>query len=291
MIQIVNLSFSYGPNLPLALGDVNLTIGAGEYLAIVGANGCGKTTLIRHLNALLVPTRGQVLVNGLDTGIPRNRREVRRLVGMIFQSPDNQIVGMTVEEDVAFGPGNLGLPPAELRRRVERSLDMVGLSGLEARAPHTLSGGQKQLLAIAGILAMDPKVIVLDEPTSSLDPAGRRMVHDLLSKLNQAGITIIHVTQDMNEAAQSERVLVMHRGQIAADGPPREVLSRVEWLRTVGLEAPRITQLMDYLRKAGLDVDGGILDETEAGEAIAAYFARLGLTPDANQPGRVDTHE
>lgn len=291
MIQINNLSFSYGPGQPPALSNLSLTVGAGEYLAVIGANGCGKTTLIRHLNALLVPTTGQVLVNGLDTGLPRNRREVRRLVGMIFQSPDNQIVGMTVEEDVAFGPGNLGLTPAELRRRVDRSLAAVGLAGLEARAPHTLSGGQKQMLAIAGILAMDPKVIVLDEPTSSLDPAGRGMVHDLLRKLNRAGITIIHVTQDMDEAAQADRVLVVHRGQIAADGSPREVLTRVEWLKTVGLEAPRITRLMDHLRKAGLDVDGGLLDADEAGLAIAAYFAGHGFTQAPSELGRVDGHE
>ncbi len=290
MIQIANLSYSYGPGQLFALDDVNLTIGAGEYLAVIGPNGCGKTTLIRHLNALLVPTTGQVLVNGLDTALPRNRREVRRLVGMIFQSPDNQIVGMTVEEDVAFGPGNLGLPSVELRQRVDRSLAVVGLAGLEARAPHTLSGGQKQLLAIAGILAMDPKVIVLDEPTSSLDPAGRTMVYDLLKRLKQSGITIIHVTQDMDEAAQAERVLVMHRGQIAAAGSPREVLTRVDWLNTMGLEAPRITQLMNYLRKAGLDVDGGILGAAEASQALAAYFARLGLTAGANQLERDDGH-
>jgi len=268
MIQIEDLTFRYGPGQDPALNHLDLTIRAGEYVAIIGPNGCGKTTLIRHLNALLLPGEGKIRINGLTTSAVQDRKEIRRLVGMIFQSPDNQIVGMTVEEDVAFGPGNLGLPATELRRRVDSALATVGLTGLEERAPYSLSGGQKQLLALAGILAMNPKVIVLDEPTASLDPAAKKVVYDLLRQLHRAGITIIHVTQDMDEAVLAQRVLVMNQGRIAADGPPREVLTRVEWLQGLGLDAPRLTQLLIYLQEAGLEVDAGSFDIAAAGRAI-----------------------
>lgn len=268
MIQIEDLTFRYGPGQDPALNHLDLTIRAGEYVAIIGPNGCGKTTLIRHLNALLLPGEGKIRINGLTTSAVQDRKEIRRLVGMIFQSPDNQIVGMTVEEDVAFGPGNLGLPTAELRRRVDSALATVGLTGLEERTPYSLSGGQKQLLALAGILAMNPKVIVLDEPTASLDPAAKKVVYDLLQHLHRAGITIIHVTQDMDEAVLAQRVLVMNQGRITADGPPREVLTRVEWLKGLGLDAPRLTQLLIYLREAGLEVDAGSFDIAVAGRSI-----------------------
>lgn len=275
MIQVQDLNFTYETGQALALKDLNLQIDKGEYIALIGPNGCGKTTLIRHFNGLLLATAGEVLVKGCNTRAGKNLRVIRSLVGMVFQNPDNQIVGMSVEEDVAFGPGNLGLPPLEVRRRVDHALATVGLTDFAQRAPHTLSGGQKQLLAIAGLLAMDPQIIVLDEPTSSLDPAGKGKILGLLQKFKNQGIGVIHVTQNMEEAALAERVLVMDQGQLIADGSPRDILSRVDWLQALGLAPPRVTELMWQLQLAGEDVNCGIFTVGEACKEISALLAKL----------------
>lgn len=271
MIEIEKLTFAYEDGCPV-LKDLNLNIADGEYISIIGANGCGKTTLIRHLNALLLPSAGEVHVDGLSTMNPKSLQEIRRRVGMIFQNSDNQIVGMSVEEDVAFGPGNLGLPPVEVRRRVDSALETVGLNGFQTRPPHTLSGGQKQLLALAGVIAMDPKIIVLDEPTAALDPAGKRKVLDLLQKLNCQGIGIIHVTHSMDETANAKRVLVMDQGEIIADGSTGEILSRVEWLQALGLAPPRITELMWHLHQRREDVAYDIFSVNDAVDEITALI-------------------
>lgn len=258
MIKISNLTYAYENHVQAALQSIDLEIGEGEYIALIGPNGCGKTTLIRHLNALLLPTGGSVEIDGLNTRSKKQASEIRRRVGMVFQNPDNQIVGMSVEEDVAFGPGNLGLPPIDLRSRVSRSLAEVGLAGFEKRLPYSLSGGEKQLLAIAGLLAMDPKYIVLDEPTSSLDPAGKKMVLELLNRLVVEGISIINVTHDMDEAALADRILVMNNGRLVADGVPDDILSRIEWLKALGLAPPRVAELMWHLQQRGIDLKIGM---------------------------------
>lgn len=276
MICIQNLTFAYSYNEPI-LTDINLDIADGEYIAIIGANGSGKTTLIRHLNALLLPSKGEVLVDGLSTRNPKNLPEIRRRVGMIFQNPDNQVVGMSVEEDVAFGPGNLGLASVEVRKRVDEALEKVGLTDYNTRPPHTLSGGQKQLLALAGVLAMDSKFIVLDEPTASLDPESNRKVLALLQKFNYQGIGIIHVTHNMDELANADRVLVMDQGKLIADGPAGDILSRVEWLKTLGLAPPKVAELMWYLRQRGEDVAEGIFTVNQAGEEIISLLAKKSL--------------
>ncbi|KUG03418.1 hypothetical protein ASZ90_019206 [hydrocarbon metagenome] len=275
MIRIQNLTFAYEADQPPTLKNINLHLNAGEYIALIGPNGCGKTTLIRQLNALLLPSAGEVLVDGLNTRDLKSHREIRSRIGMVFQNPDNQIVGMSVEEDVAFGPGNIGLPAVELRQRVDQALAMVSLSGLEARPPHTLSGGQKQLLAIAGLLAMDPKVIVLDEPTSSLDPAGKNNVLTLLQKLKGQGIGIIHITHSMNEAAMADRVLVMDQGEIIADGRPDDILNQVQWLKSLGLAPPKVTELMWYLQQRGEDVETNIFTPVDAVDEITALLNKL----------------
>ncbi|PKM78793.1 MAG: energy-coupling factor transporter ATPase [Firmicutes bacterium HGW-Firmicutes-15] len=275
IITVQNLTFAYGSiNVP-ALKDLNLVIGEGEYIAIIGPNGCGKTTLIRHLNALLLPSAGEVKVDDLSTRDSNSLLEIRRRVGMVFQNPDNQIVGMSVEEDVAFGPGNLGLPAGEVRRRVDQALETVGLSGLQTRPPHSLSGGQKQLLALAGLLAMDPKIIVLDEPTSSLDPTGKKTVLALLKKLQCQGIGIIHITHSMDEAALADRVLVMDRGELIADGRPGDILSRVEWLKSLGLAPPHITELMWQLQQQGELVSTDSFTIDDAVNEITALLTQL----------------
>jgi len=272
MIRIKDLVFAYDKGKEPVLRGIDLQIEDGSYVALVGPNGCGKTTLLRHLNGLLLPTRGTVLVDGLDTRDPKSLEKIRQRVGMIFQNPDNQIVGMTVEEDVAFGPGNLGLAPAEIRRRVRRSLETVGMVSYAQSPPHALSGGEKRLVAIAGVLAMDPCHIALDEPTSFLDPGGRRRVLGTIKTLNEQGLTVIHVSHDMNEITGADRVLVMDQGRIVLEGTPREVFSRLEQLRDLGLDVPVVTDLFWRLRRTGVDVPPGVLSVKDACWALSALI-------------------
>jgi ABC-type cobalt transport system, ATPase component len=281
MIRIENLTFAYADEQQPVIRNLNLLIREGEYIALIGPNGCGKTTLIRHCNALLQPSSGEVVIDGLNTRNIKAWPEVRSRVGMVFQNPDHQIVGLTVEEDVAFGPGNLGLSSAEIRSRVDSALAAVGLAGFEQRSSHSLSGGQKQLLSIAGLLAMNPKYIVLDEPLSSLDPAGKDCVLKLLQNLHVQGIGIIHVTHSMEEAAQAERVLVMDQGELVADGSRDDILNRVEWLNALGLAPPPITALLWELRQLGENVNSHIYTVQQAAAEISKWLAdaRSGACP------------
>ncbi|NMB98005.1 MAG: energy-coupling factor transporter ATPase [Clostridiaceae bacterium] len=269
IIEINNVSHTYKSgdieNTIEALSNINITIKEGSFVVILGRNGSGKSTLAKLINALILPTEGSVLVNGMDTKDSRYTWEIRRTVGMVFQNPDNQIIGTTVEEDVAFGPENLGVPPAEIVKRVKSSLKVVGLTEFCESAPHLLSGGQKQRVAIAGVLAMRPKCIVLDEATSMLDPIGRKEVMNILQKLNkEEKITIIHITHNMDEAFAAERVVVINNGIIEADGTPKEIFSDVEKIRELGLDVPQVTELLNELEKYGYILPKGILTVDEA---------------------------
>lgn len=240
---------------PTVLSGVDLTIEAGSFVAVLGHNGSGKSTLAKHMNAILLPSGGKVYVGGLDSSNEDLLMDIRRQIGMVFQNPDNQIVASVVEEDVAFGPENLGVPSEEIRSRVDNALQQVGMSQYARHAPHLLSGGQKQRIAIAGVLAMEPRCIVLDEPTAMLDPVGRREVLDTIRSLNrEKKITVILITHHMDEAALADRLIVMHDGHIVADGSPADVFSDVPGLRSLGLEVPEPVALMYELRAAGIDV-------------------------------------
>ena len=249
--------------------DMNLTVEEGTFVAVLGSNGCGKSTLAKHFNSILLPCGGKVWVCGMDTADENKLISVRRNVGMVFQNPDNQIVDNVVEEDVAFGPENLGISSAEIRHRVDKALKQVGMSHYAQHAPHLLSGGQKQRVAIAGIIAMEPKCIVLDEPTAMLDPRGRREVMETITKLNQdKGITVVLITHHMDEAARAQRVVVMHRGKVAADGSPEEVFCQVELLHELGLAAPETVELCYELNKLGFDLPLDRLDEKECAQIL-----------------------
>ena len=262
-IEIQGLEHAYpleGGGQVVALRGVDLTIERGEFLALVGPNGSGKSTLARHLNGLLTPTAGQVWVEGMLTSDAGNLWAVRQRVGMVFQNPDNQLVASTVEEDVAFGPENLGLPPAEIRRRVDEALRTVGLVEYRTHPPQMLSGGQKQLVAVAGALATRPACIAFDEPTSMLDPPGRRQILETIQHLNAAErVTIVLITQSMEEASTARRVVVMEKGQIAMDGPPEEVFGQGERLRAAGLDLPPAVEIAERLRAAGLALPRGLM--------------------------------
>ena len=262
-IEVRGLEYAYsleGGGHVTALQGIDLTIGRGEFVALIGPNGSGKSTLARHFDGLLVPTAGEVRVEGLSTSDPRSLWIVRQRVGLVFQNPDNQLVASTVEEDVAFGPENLALPPQEIRQRVDEALAIVGLASYRTHPPHMLSGGQKQLVAIAGTLATRPACIVFDEPTSMLDPPGRRKVLETIRRLNtREGITVVLITQSMDEAALARRVLVMHAGRIVMDGPPEEIFERGERLRSWGLDLPPAAEIAHGLRERGVRLPAGLL--------------------------------
>ncbi|NLG86351.1 MAG: energy-coupling factor transporter ATPase [Firmicutes bacterium] len=263
MFQLEQVSHLYNggdTEQKIALKDVNLAIAPGEFVAVIGHNGSGKSTLAKHLNALLLPTEGQVLVKGMDTKDPEQLWSIRQTAGMVFQNPDNQIVATAVEEDVAFGPENLGVPPADIRRRVEAALKAVDMWEFRQAAPHLLSGGQKQRIAIAGVLAMHPEALILDEPTAMLDPSGRREVMDTVVRLNrEEGITVVHITHFMEEAVLASRVIVMNDGQIVLDGVPEEVFSHVTELKALGLDVPQVTELALRLSEHNVKLPPGIL--------------------------------
>ena len=279
IIKTENLTFSYPPDegkepVP-ALKGVELAIEQGSFVVILGHNGSGKSTLAKHMNAVLLPGGGTVWVDGMDTSDENLLLEVRRRVGMVFQNPDNQIVANVVEEDVAFGPENLGIPTEELQRRVAAALKAVGMEAFTLHAPHHLSGGQKQRIAIAGVIAMEPACIVLDESTAMLDPLGRREGLDTVQKLNrEKGITIVLITHHIDEAALADRVVVMDSGSVVMDGTPKEILVRVEELQAIGLAAPHTVELLYGLRQDGFDVPLDALGIRECADAIVGSLKK-----------------
>ena len=277
MIETKDLTYTYpapeGETNPPALRGVSVTIEKGSFTVVLGHNGSGKSTFAKHLNAVLLPGGGAVYVEGMDTRDERMLLEIRRRTGMVFQNPDNQIVANVVEEDVAFGPENLGVPTAEIRRRVDDALAAVGMEQFARHAPHLLSGGQKQRIAIAGILAMEPECIVLDEATAMLDPAGRREVIDTVRRLNrERGITVVLITHHMAEAENADRVIVMNDGQVAMDGAPHDVFAQVDRLHELGLAAPDTVELLHLLREAGMDVPLTGLTVDECADTICRAF-------------------
>lgn len=272
IIKTEDLHFSYPAAegvTPVVLDGVSLSIEEGSFVAVLGHNGCGKSTLAKHMNAILLPSGGTVYVDGIDTADDSRLLDIRRAVGMVFQNPDNQIVANVVEEDVAFAPENLGVPPAEIRQRVDDALKAVNMYDHREHAPHLLSGGQKQRVAIAGVIAMQPRCIVLDEPTAMLDPIGRKDVLRTIKELNRTrGVTVVLITHHMDEAAQADRLVVMAKGRVVADGAPKAVFSQVEELRKVGLTVPQTTALLWDLRQEGFDVPLDALSDEECAQAL-----------------------
>lgn len=275
MIEIQNVSYAYEDAAAKALNNVSLTINDGEFVAVVGHNGSGKSTLAKHLNALLLPTEGKVLVDGMDTADETDTLSIRQRVGMVFQNPDNQLVTTIVEEDVAFGPENIGVPGNEIRTRVDRALAAVGMEKYAHSAPNMLSGGQKQRIAIAGMLAMQPKVLVLDEATAMLDPKGRRDIIDLVTKLHREnGITVVMITQYMEEAIGADRVAVMSGGELILEGTPKEVFSQDELLHKHRLDVPVMQQLANRLNARGANLPKSILSVEEMAQAICLSLSK-----------------
>ena len=286
IISVEHLAYTYPgvegtPGIPV-FEDLNLTVQEGSFVAILGTNGCGKSTLAKHFNSILLPTGGKVYVCGIDTSNEDRILTVRRNVGMVFQNPDNQIVANVVEEDVAFGPENLGIASPEIRRRVDSALKQVEMYEYREHAPHLLSGGQKQRVAIAGIIAMEPRCIVLDEPTAMLDPRGRREVIDTIGRLNrEKGITVVLITHHMDEAAKADRVVVLNKGKVATDGTPQQVFAQVELLHSLGLASPETVELCWELNKLGFDLP---LDKLEPEECAQTLYEHLqGLTAGRKQ--------
>lgn len=273
IISIENLCFDYkneeAEEVNHVLKGVSLDIVRGEFVAVLGHNGSGKSTLAKHLNVILTPTSGKVTVDGFDTADENNLFEIRRRVGMVFQNPDNQMVANIVEEDVAFAPENLGVPGEEIRKRVDDALEAVNMSKFAKHAPHMLSGGQKQRIAIAGVLAMEPEIIVLDEPTAMLDPIGRREIMETVKRLNrERNMTVVLITHYMEEAVEADRVIVVDSGLIEFDGTPAEIFPQVERMRGLGLDIPQSTELVYTLRKMGIDIDADVLTVEECIDRI-----------------------
>ena len=272
-IECRDLHFSYGEETGEVLHGVNLDIERGEFVALLGHNGCGKSTMAKLFNGMLVPTSGTVRVDGIDTAVEDTQLDVRRRVGLVQQNPDNQLVAGIVEEDVAFGPENLGVEPGEIRRRVDAALKAVNMYEYREHAPHKLSGGQKQRIAIAGVIAMETQCIVLDEPTAMLDPQGREEVMRTVERLNrEKGITVVLITHHMTEAIRADRVIVMDKGKILTDGTPKQVFTQVELLKAAGLSVPTTTQLIYALNKAGCDLPLDALTTEECAQALCAML-------------------
>ncbi len=267
-IKVEDVSFNYeneeNSTSTKVLSDITMNVNKGEFLALLGHNGSGKSTLAKHFNAMLLPQGGKVFISGMDTQDQKLTYEIRQTVGLVLQNPDNQIIASIVEEDVAFGPENLSLDPSEIRNRVDKALKAVNMYEHRLKAPHKLSGGQKQRVAIAGIIAMQPECIVLDEPTSMLDPRGRKEVIDTIKMLNKKyGITIILITHYMEEAVMADRIIVMDEGKMLMSGKPREVFSKVSTLKAHGLDVPQATDLIERLKEFGFKLPSGVLDEDE----------------------------
>ena len=276
-ISVENLAYTY-PGVEDTPGvavfeDLSLTVEEGSFVAVLGSNGCGKSTLAKHFNSILLPSGGKVYVWGMDTADDERLIQIRKTVGMVFQNPDNQIVANVVEEDVAFAPENLGISSPMIRQRVDNALKLVGMYHYRNHAPHLLSGGQKQRVAIAGVIAMEPKCIVLDEPTAMLDPKGRTEVMETVKRLNsEKGITVILITHHMDEAAQAQRVVVLDKGKVALDGAPREVFSQVEKLHSIGLAAPETVELCNKLNACGFTLP---LDRVNVEECAQVLYETL----------------
>ena len=267
-IVVEGLTYNYEDNQSPALSEVNLEIAEGEFVAIIGTNGSGKSTLAKHFNALLLPTSGKVIVDGMDTSDESNLWKIRSNVGMVFQNPDNQLIAALVEDDIAFGPENLGIAPEEIKRRVDLSLNSVGMLDFKSFAPHKLSGGQKQRIAIAGALALQTKCIVFDEPTAMLDPQGREEVMTTIKKLHAQGMTIIYITHFMEEALNADRIIVMESGRIIKVGTPREIFTDVEGIKKIGLDVPIAAEIAYRLRKHKFNFPKDILNAEELASAL-----------------------
>ena len=268
-IEVRNLGFSYSEEEPKVLDGINLKIEKGSYTAILGHNGCGKSTLAKLLCGILLPNEGQVLVDGMDTADEEKSFEIRKKCGMVFQNPDNQLVASVVEEDIAFAPENLGLPREEIRKRVDDALATVDMTKFAKHSTYKLSGGQKQRIAIAGILAMSPECIVFDEATAMLDPTGRKEIVSAMKRLNkEMGLTVVTITHYMNEAIEADRIIVMNKGEIIDDGTPEEIFSHVEELKSVSLSVPQVTDLLFLLEKEGFDLPRGVLHAMDAADVL-----------------------
>ncbi len=278
IIKSENLTFKYNTNNSSdreALSEVNISVSEGEYLVILGHNGSGKSSLAKHFNAVLLPCGGKIYVDGMDTQNESLLYEIRKTCGMVFQNPDNQIVATITEEDVAFGPENLGIERDEIRTRVDNALKTVGMYHLRNHAPHLLSGGQKQRIAIAGVIAMRPKCIVLDEPTSMLDPAGRRDILAIIDELNKKhGITVILITHHMNEAVKADRIIIMNNGKIELEGTPREIFKQIDLIKKFGLTVPQTVELINELNKTGFNISLENITLDECVDAITAALSR-----------------
>lgn len=275
----VSFQYEYADEAPLTvLKGIDLSVEKGSFVALLGSNGSGKSTLAKHFNAILLPTGGKILVDGMDTVDEDRLYDIRRRVGMVLQNPDNQLVSSIVEEDVAFGPENLGVPPQEIRERVDDALRAVGMYAYRDSAPHKLSGGQKQRVAIAGILAMQPDVLVLDEPTAMLDPQGRKEVLDTVHALNkERGMTVILITHYMEEAAAADRVVVVDKGVVRMDGTPCDIFPQIEALREMKLDAPQPTELAHLLRQSGIDLPVDILTVEQCANAVLSLVGKAGV--------------